>query len=618
MHQDALIGLALIVVLGVCAQWLAWRLRLPSILLLLAAGFVAGPLSGRLDPDALFGDLLFPFVSISVAVILYEGGLTLRLADLPKVGSVVRNLVTVGAAVTFGLTGVAAHTVLRLDWSLSFLLGAVLTVTGPTVIVPLLRHVRPKGTLSAIIKWEGIIIDPIGALLALLVYEAIIIGTMREATRSAGVSIVLTVFAGGGLGVAAALLLAVLFSRHLVPDFLDNAVSLMLVVATFTLSNMVQPESGLLAVTVMGFVLANQRRVDIKHIIDFKENLRVLLISTLFILLSARLNLDRLGHISPAAIAFVGVLIFIVRPAAVWVSTLGSKLNFKERVFLSWMAPRGIVAAAVASIFALQLEETNPAAAVLVTYTLLTIVITVAVYGLTAAPLARMLGLSDDNPQGVLFIGAHHWARAIAEVLKREGVRVQMIDTNRANVVAARMADLPTYFGSVLSEHAPNDVDLDGIGRLLAVTPNDGINTLAGQALEGAFGRANVYRLTPMKEHVGAKPLSIGLRGRKLFNPDATFPELDAKFAAGWTVRASSITEEFDVEALRKRFGRDLLPLFVLSETGKLRVIAADEPPPEPRPGDTLIALTRPKDAAPQSEGHDDAEDVLNGDEPIM
>lgn len=590
MNEELLIGLSLIIVLGVCAQWLAWRLRLPSILLLLALGFVAGPITHILNPDEVFGALLFPIVSISVAVILYEGGLTLALADLPKVGVVVRNLVTIGAAVTLLLSAVAARYVLGLQWPLALLLGAVLSVTGPTVIIPLIRHVRPRGKLGAIAKWEGIVIDPIGALLAVLVFEIIASAAGQVGTRQVIFSAVYTVLVGGGLGLVAAVVLAVLFARHLVPDFLDNAMSLMLVVGTFTLSNHIQHESGLFAVTVMGFVLANQKYADVKHIIDFKENLRVLLISTLFILLSARLTLAELTNVSVAGFAFVAILILIVRPASVWVSTLGSKLDWKERTFLAWMAPRGIVAAAVSSVLALRLEGIYPQASLLVPYTLLVIVCTVAVYGLTAGPLARWLGLANSNPQGVLFVGAHNWSRQIAEVLRREGIRVQMVDTNRANVVASRMAELPTYFGSVLSEHALTEIDLDGIGYMCAMTPNDAVNSLAGRMFHGPFGRANIYQLSMVKEHAGAKPLSIGMHGRLLFDKAATYPELTSKFARGSVVRATSITEEFDADAARARYGADLIALFIITQDGKLKPVTVDNPP-KPEPGDRLIHM---------------------------
>ena len=356
MHEHILFYLAGIIVLGVAAQWLAWRIGLPSILLLLVIGIIAGPVTGWLTPDALFGELLSPVVSLAVALILYEGGLTLKIAELRKVGGVVRNLVTVGALITWVVSGLAAYFILDLGAPLFVLLGAMLVVTGPTVIAPLLRHIRPTGAVGPALKWEGIVIDPIGALLAVLVFEVIQIGATGEATVHVAVAVLKTIVFGGGLGLAAAAILILVLSRHWIADHLESAASLMLVVATFAAADWLQAESGLLAVTVMGFALANQKRVDIENIVEFKENLRVLLISSLFIVLAARVNLADLGAVAPRGLLFVAVLVLIARPLAAFVSTLGSTLSRGERLLLCWMAPRGIVAAAMASVFAMRLE----------------------------------------------------------------------------------------------------------------------------------------------------------------------------------------------------------------------------------------------------------------------
>lgn len=352
-----LFGVTLIIVLGVAAQWLAWRLHVPSILLLLLFGFLGGPIAGQLQPDALFGELLLPFVSVSVGLILYEEGLSLRLTELPKVGGVVRNLVTTGAFVTWAISTLASAWLFDLPGELAVLLGAILVVTGPTVIQPLLQHIRPSGATGSILKWEGIVIDPVGALLAVLVFEAVSAGELREATAHVLGGVLKTIIVGGGLGVVAAGMLSFALRRYWVPDFLQNAVSLMLVLATFAASNAAQHESGLFAATVMGITLANQRSVDVRHIVEFKENLRVLLISGLFIVLAARLEVSSLLAVSFRGMVLVLLLVAVARPLCVWVSTVRSKLSAKERLFLSAMAPRGIVAAAVASVFAIRLEQ---------------------------------------------------------------------------------------------------------------------------------------------------------------------------------------------------------------------------------------------------------------------
>lgn len=593
MPENVLIGFAAILVLGVSAQLLAARIRLPSILLLLVVGLVAGPVSGWLDPDELFGKLLFPIVSVSVALILYEGGLSLSLRDLPTVGGAVRHLVSVGAVVTWAVSALAARLIFGLDMGLAVLLGAILVVTGPTVIGPMLRHIRPSGPVGPVLMWEGIVIDPIGAVLAVLVFEAISGAGGGEPAHLA-LNLLWTVVFGGGLGLLGAAVLTVLIYKYWAPDQLQSAVSLMLVVAVFVGANHLQHESGLLAVTVMGIALANQRLVDVKHIVEFKENLRVLLISTLFILLAARLRLDDLKTVWLSGGVFVAVLVLVARPLSVWLSTLRSKLKRNERLVLAWMAPRGIVAAAVASVFAIRLEELGYAGAnLLVPITFVVIIGTVAVYGLTSPIVARRLGVADSNPQGVLFIGAQPWVRAVAAVLKNEGYRVLLVDSNRSNTAAARMDGIDTYSGSVLAEYAMAEMSLGGIGRILAVTPNDWVNTLAVQRFTSVFGRAECFQLPPRQEPVGKESRHKHLHGRWLFDENVRYGDLERRFATGATVKATKLSDEFDFEAFQKMHGESAIPLFLKTESGALRVIAADQQL-NPTAGQALISLVGP------------------------
>jgi len=593
-EEQILVGLAAIAVLGVGAQWLAWRLRLPSILLLLAVGFVAGPVTGFIDPDTLFGELLFPLVSLSVGLILFEGGLSLRARDLRSMGASVWSLVTIGAFVTWAMGTWAAERILGLEPGTALLLGAILVVTGPTVVGPLLRHVRPVGTVARVAHWEGIVIDPIGAALAVLVYEALPSASTAgfdAAAREMGVQMLYTVGVGALVGGLGALVTVIILRRFWVPDFLQSPVLLMLVAAAFTASNLLQEESGLFTVTLMGVFLANQRYVPVRHIVEFKENLRVLLIASLFILLAARVSpadIQELGWRGPVFVAF---LILIVRPASVLVSTIGSSLSREERVFLAWLAPRGIVAASVASVFALRLGESG---AGMIPATFMVIVGTVTVYGLTAAPLARRLGLSNPNPQGVAFASAHPGARAIAAGVSAAGFPVLMIDNNRGNINAARMEGLPTAYASILSENALEAAEEGGLGRLLAMTADDDVNVLATLHFRELFGRAEVYQLAPHGEGnprvAGAPP---HLRGRNLFAQGATYDALDRRFGEGQVVKATKLSQEFDYKAFRERYGEDALVLFVVTESGSL-VVSTAEKAVSPKPGQTLICLVNP------------------------
>jgi NhaP-type Na+/H+ or K+/H+ antiporter len=590
VSEQVLLEITGVVVLGVGAQWIATRLGLPSILLLLLFGFTAGWV-GILQPDKRFDDILFPFVSISVALILYEGGLTLRWSDLRHSGRVVLWLCSIGAALTWAISAAAAYLIFGMSIGAALLLGAILVVTGPTVIGPLLRHIRPTGGVGPVLKWEGIVIDPIGAVLAVLVFEVLHATGDHHATSGLVWSIAKTVVIGGGLGVVAGYGLAIVLRRYWVPDFLQNAVSLMLVVAAFTAANLTQHEAGLVTVTVMGIVLANQKLADVRHIVEFKEHLRVLLISALFIILAARLDPQQIVQVGWRGALFVAVLVLIARPVATGVACLGSELARPERLFLGWMAPRGIVAAAVASLFALRLEAANVAGAeLIVPVTFLTIIGTVAIYGLTAPLVARRLGVADANPQGLLIVGAQGWTRALAKLLMERDIPVLLVDSNRYHTSTARMDGIRTYSGSILADYAMDEINLGGLGRLLAVTPNDWINTLAVQRFTRVFGAANCYQLAPRGDQPSEKTAHKHLHGRWLFDSEATYAELGRRFGGGATVKATRLTDAFTFEDFQTRYGATAVPLFLLSDSGRLSVVVADG---ELRPtaGQTLISL---------------------------
>jgi len=591
VSQYLLIAIASIITLGIAAEWIAWRVGLPSILVLLLFGLVAGPFTGLLNPDAVFGDLLFPVVSVSVAIILFEGGTSLRLQELRQVGRVVTSLVTLGAMVTWALATAAAHYVLGMGLEPALLLGAILVVTGPTVIVPLLRQMRPSPQVGNTLKWEGILIDPVGAVLAVLVFEILLEGGFEVAWTVGTMGLIKTIVIGVVLAAAGAGLMISVLDRRWVPEFLQSPLSLTLVVAAFAVSNTLQPESGLLTVTLMGMVMANQKSVNVRHIVEFKENLRVLLISSLFIILAARLDMADLRAVGMPEVAFVGVLIFVVRPVAVGLSTLGSDFSWRERVVLGWVAPRGIVAAAVSSLFALVLSQHGyPGAGQLASVTFLVIIATVLVYGFTAAPLARRLGVAQPAPQGVLFVGAHPWAREIARELQDMGFQVRLADTNRRNIMQARLAGLPTYYGSSLTEGALDHIDLAGIGSLLALTANDEVNSLTGLNFSEVMGADSVFQLPPEDLQTATDKTLVGshLRGRFLFQADAGYWKMMARFDAGADVKTTKLTEAFGYPEFLQEYP-DAIPLFVV-DGGKLTVVTVGGGL-VPQAGQTIVAI---------------------------
>ncbi|MEE9542351.1 MAG: cation:proton antiporter [Thermodesulfobacteriota bacterium] len=595
MNELVLTDIAAIIVVGILAQWIAWRIGLPSILLLLIFGFIAGPVSGLIDPDLIFGHMLFPLISISVAVILFEGGLNLSIDEYRQTGGVVHRLISVGALSTWCLIAIAASMILGLDLSMSVLLGAILVVSGPTVVAPLLAHIRPRGSLASILNWEGMLIDPIGALLAVMVYEIVISRTTEGMTALAFSGLIKTVFVGGSIGFLSAYVIVILLKRYWIPDILRSPMTLMTVILAFTLSNLYQSESGLLSVTIMGITLANQRQVAIKHITDFVENLRVLLLSLLFIVLAARLDLSILGYMNTNTYIFLAILILVVRPLAVFISTLFSGLSVKEKVFLSLVYPRGIVAAAVASIFAIHLSEAGFAtAAGLLPITFITIIATVIVYGIGSPIVARILKLSEPDPQGVLIVGGNAWAIKLAKAIEEEGFRVLLTDTNRFNIYTARLKGIRTHHGSIVSEKIMRKLDLSGIGKLISLTPNDGVNSLASLHFAEIFGSSEVYQLCPKEaENVPKEDYSKDLHGRFLFGEKADYSYLTNRFTNGAIIKKTNITEGYDYDTFLAQYGAGALPLFLISETKTLTVFTREDSP-VPKAGQTLLSLVDP------------------------
>lgn len=577
--EETIIQIAIILFLGIACQWIAWRLKIPSILILLAVGFISGPILDMVHPEALLGEALTPLVSLAVGIILFEGGMTLKLSELRRIGPVVRNLNTISVVVTWVIATAAAYYILQLSLPLAALLGGILTVTGPTVIGPLLRHVGNVGAPGTILKWEGILIDPIGATLGLLVFEAILNGTFQSVIGNGvteGVSGFLkTAFIGTGAGVVGAWISIQALKRFLIPDYLQNPFVLMLVVAFFALSNMLQHESGILATTIMGILLANAKGVDTSHILEFKETLSILLISALFIVLSAGLDLAVLGEIDGRYFGFLAVLLFIARPAAVAVATYGSDLNWRERLFIAWLAPRGIVAAAVTSLFAFQLVEAGYTEAQrLVPIIFFVIVGTVTVYGLTAVPLSRWLKLVKEYPTGFLIAGAHLWARELGVLFQKYGHKVIMVDNNPDNIAAAESMGLRAIQGNILAEQIEEQVEFEGVESFLALTANDEINSLAALNYAHVFDKQNVYQLAPMKtgQREGEVTIPANLRGTTLFGDTITASRLREQIGQGSILQSVTLTEPLTAGAFHQRYP-DSVVLFIIHRNGRIKPV---------------------------------------------
>ena len=590
---DPIFVLPGLVVAAVVASWLADVFRIPSILLLLAVGILLGPVLGLLDPEAMFGDLFAPAVSIAVAIVLFEGGLSLRFREIAGSERILWSLVTVGVAVTWALGTLAAWAFTGLGLAAAILLGAILVVSGPTVIGPVLQIVRPSRRVSSILKWESIFIDPLGAMLAVITFNVVVAGQQATGPGAVAWNVVVFVAVGMASGALVAAATALALRRHWVPTHLVSPVSLAAALGAFILAESFVHEAGLLATTVVGLMLSNDDRIRTEEIVQFSEVLRVLLIGMLFIVLSAHLTRDQLLAIGWGAAGVFAVLVLVARPLAVWLSTRGSDLDHRERMLIAGVAPRGIVAASIASVFGLELEAAGvPGAALLTPLAFAVIVASVILYGLGAGPLARRLGLASRTQEDTLVLGAGAVERAIAGALREAELDVVVATVNRNDERRARAAGLDTFYGNVLDEHVDLQLEMSGIGRLLALTPNDEVNTLAARRLAGILEHSQIHQLAPARSPAGVEGGAADLGGRILFDQDLDYAELATRLRAD-AIQSEHLDEDFDKRAFRQQHGEDATPLFVVRE-GRLLVATVDAPEPlldRVQTGDRLIWL---------------------------
>ncbi len=562
-----LIPITVIGLLAISSQWLAWWLKLPAILFLLVCGLILGPGLHWLKPDLLFGDLLAPIVQLSVAIILFEGSLTLHFDEWKDVGKPVRNLVTIGVLITASCSAFFVYWIFGLNGKICALFGAIISVTGPTVIVPLLRSVRPTQKVSNILRWEGILIDPIGAILAVLTLSFIFALTNISSitfryviinfAELVGIASIFGVVAGYWLGIA--------LRRHWFPEYLQNLATLTIVIGVFTATSFVEESAGLLTVTVMGIFLANMKEVMIENILDFKENLSIMLISGIFIILAARIQLNlSVTYLWLAFLLFLA-LQFIVRPLAVFISTIGNYITFKEKILLSWVCPRGIVAAAVAAFFAIKLEKLHVVDAPnLVTITFLMIIFTVVFQSFTAKYIAQILNISEPEAKGYLIIGANPVARMFAKALNQHGFRTIVASISWGNIKEARMEGLQTYYGNPVSEHADRHLDLVGIGHMIAASPQSDLNALASLRYRGEFGRQNIFSLR--SEIVTDKSIAAERHtGSFILDNEVTFSKISHLLSQGAKISSTKLTKNFNYKSYLTEHKKGAIALFAIS-----------------------------------------------------
>lgn len=570
----------MILAAGLASQWVAWLLRLPGIVVLIAAGLVLGPVTGLLDMETP-SDQVTELIGLGVAIILFEGGMDLRLGELKKAGRGVGRLVFLGGPLTWALSALAAHYVLGLEWPVAMVLGAILLVTGPTVIQPILRYARLNDRSASLLKWEGIVNDPIGVLLAVLTFQYFTIDGDGFGDTMLGLGgAIFTAILLGGVG---GWLLGKLYQRGGVPEHLKPPVLMVLVLVVYTLSNQVQHEAGLLSVTVMGTVLGNMPLSGREDLQRFKENLTIVLVSVLFIVITARLEFDQLLLLDWRAAVLIAILLFAVRPLAVGLATIRAGMEKSDRFLLAWIAPRGIVAAATAGLFGPAMVAAGYAdARILLPLVFAVIIATVVLHGLSLGTLARKLGLAAQDDNGVLIVGASPWSLEFAKALEALEVEVLLVDGVYRRLKPARMEGIDVYYGEILSEHAEDTLETHHLGHLLCATPNDFYNALVCNALGPEFGRHKSFQL-PTDEEASkeSRRLSADQRGHLAFGEDCCYQWLQDRLDDDWVIQRTRISEAFSMDEATGKLGepgKDWLLLGAVSPDGQPRLYSEELP----------------------------------------
>ena len=578
-----MLELAGIIILGIVAQWVAWKFKIPAILPLLLIGLLVGPIAAEFLSDdggkwiepiwngekGLFpGDGLYYFVSLAISIILFEGGLTLKRSEIKNVGPVITKLITLGSAITFFGAGVVAHYIFDLGWELSFLFSGLIIVTGPTVITPILRNIPLKKDISTVLKWEGILIDPIGALVAVLVFEFISVGGGGAFTKTALIEFSKILLFGTTFGFTFAHALAFSINKKLIPHYLLNVVALSAVLLVFVLSDIFAHESGLLAVVVMGMVLGNSNLANLKELLYFKESLSVLLISILFILLSANINIEDLFllYTWKTGVLFV-VVVFVVRPIAVFASTFHSNLKLNEKLFISWVGPRGIVAAGIASLFGSKLIKQGVEGAEYITPLVFMVVLgTVLLNATTARFFAKIVGVFLKKSDAILLVGASKAVRLIALFLKEKGKRVILIDSNKNFIQEALNLQLEAFKVDVYDDELTNNIELNDVGYLIALTGSDQVNMHTLNKYSEDFGEQGAYKMASSKEITEAS----SRERESFFTPYDDYINLSEAYRENPTINEVNIVDQKEYKSLLEKFSKEekSIPLFIENKQG--------------------------------------------------
>ncbi|KXU99296.1 sodium:proton antiporter [Gluconobacter potus] len=597
MQYDILIGIASTFGAGMLAQWVAWRFRLPAIVLLFSLGLIFGPGLGILHPSETMGWMFRPLVSLLVALVVFEGGMALDFRQLREAGEGVARLTMLALPINWVLGSLAAHYVAHLEWGTSMLFGAIVVVTGPTVVLPLLRSAKLQPRVAAFLRWEAIVNDPLGAILAAVVLRLMMLHvdvhadvffthTLPDLLGAIAVSL--------SAGILPAYLIRYLFTRDLMPEILKTPMLISMALVIFSLCNLEMGGAGLMAVTIFGMALANLQIPGVTELRRMKESLVVLVVSVLFIMLTADLHRDVLARLSIPIFALTVVVLFVVRPLGIFLSTLGTSMPWKEKLFVGWIAPRGIVAAAVAGEAGISLKEAGYQSADLIMPAVFAVIaVTMILHGFSLGPIARLLRLTLSNDPAIAILGASPWSINFASCLRRARVPVLLVDNRSSALMPATRQDIPVLRAELLSQHGQESFEERPADYLIATTGDGIYNGMVCGHLAPTMGRQRVYQISPGVARLDFyHGLSRDARGKVLGEPAWNYTLFDTLFEQGWRFVAVEATEES-----APTFGTDenRLDILVVRRDGNILIRSAeDNDKAVPQPGDYMVSMVPP------------------------
>ncbi|MEN2465396.1 sodium:proton antiporter [Ornithinibacillus sp. JPR2-1] len=595
MEPSLLLEVMLIFFLGIGSQWVAWRFRMPAIVVMAVTGLLIGPVLGFINPEEDFGSLYSPIISVAVAIILFEGSLNLSFKELRGLGKPVFRISTVGAFIAWILGSLTAHYIAGLSWAVAFVIGGLFIVTGPTVIMPLLRQAKLKPRPAKILKWEGIIVDPIGALLAVFAFEIIVYLTANDPDGTALIMFFAASMFAAVFGWLCGRAIGFIFERGHIPEFLKSPAVFTVVILCFTVADEIMHETGLLSVTAMGITLANMGISSVADMRHFKENISILLISAIFIMLTASLQIDTILEIfSPNIIGYVLLMMFLVRPLSIFLSTFRTGLTFNEKLLVGWIAPRGIVALTVSSYFAtILLDAGYEDAEILTTLTFGLVFFTVIAHGFSIGWLAKRLNLSMEGRPGTLIVGSNKFTVELAKSLAKVNVPIIIVDRSWQKLKLAREAGVPFYHEEFLSEQTEHHLDTIPYEYLIAATDSNSYNALVCTTFMPEYGRTNVFKVSPYDKVSKSTEIVSKVGGRILFKHEVNLEDLIEKVESGFVFRQTMITEQYSYKQYLDEKDEETVFLYIIKPSGKINYYS-EEMRTVPSAGDIIVSLMPP------------------------